>query len=85
MGKKKKKKYYVVWAGHRPEIYETWAECQTQTKGFRGAEFKSFKTLEEAQDALHERVLIDPQSKPDMNSFCVDGATDEMQIESASK
>ncbi|MEM9990993.1 MAG: ribonuclease H family protein [Bacteroidota bacterium] len=45
---KKKQKYYVVWAGHQPGIYYSWPECLTQTKGFEGAKYKSFPTLEEA-------------------------------------
>jgi len=70
----KKKKYYVVWAGHKPGIYQTWTECETYTKGFPGAEYKSFKNLEEAQTAFQERELIDPQSRPDNDSYCVDAA-----------
>lgn len=45
----KSKKYYVVWTGYTPGIYESWEECQKQIKGFKGAKFKSFKTLEEAK------------------------------------
>lgn len=30
-----KKKYYAVKQGVKPGIYETWAECEAQTKGFR--------------------------------------------------
>ncbi|MCD4718415.1 MAG: RNase H1/viroplasmin domain-containing protein [Desulfobacula sp.] len=48
---RKKKKFYVVWAGHQPGIYLTWAECKAQTDGFPSTEFKSFKSLEEAQRA----------------------------------
>lgn len=52
MARQQKKKYYVVWAGHEPGIYESWTECQLQTKGFPGAVFKSFSSLEEARQAL---------------------------------
>ncbi|KAK1978976.1 hypothetical protein LZ30DRAFT_196740 [Colletotrichum cereale] len=31
-------KYYAVRTGARPGIYLTWAECQKQTAGFRGAQ-----------------------------------------------
>ncbi|MEM7103863.1 MAG: ribonuclease H family protein [Bacteroidota bacterium] len=48
-----KKKYYVVWEGHNPGIYDSWAECQKQIKNFPGARYKSFKTREEADDALY--------------------------------
>ncbi|WQF81373.1 Putative large ribosomal subunit protein bL9/RNase H1 [Colletotrichum destructivum] len=42
-------KYYAVRTGARPGIYLTWAECQKQTAGFRGAQYKSFLTREDAQ------------------------------------
>ena len=38
--------------GRAPGIYETWAECQKQTTGFSGAEFKSFTTRAEAEAYL---------------------------------
>ncbi len=50
---KSKQKYYVVWEGHEPGIYETWAECQAQTKGYTAARFKAFKTKQEAEDAYY--------------------------------
>ncbi|KAI1179682.1 hypothetical protein F4777DRAFT_533615, partial [Nemania sp. FL0916] len=33
-------KYYAVRAGNQPGVYLTWAECQEQTAGFRGASCK---------------------------------------------
>lgn len=48
----KKQKYYVVWAGVTPGIYHTWTDCQLQVKGYAGARYKSFDTLEEAQAAF---------------------------------
>lgn len=44
-----KKKYYAVRVGKIPGIYSTWNECQEQVKGFSGAEYKSFATLNEAE------------------------------------
>lgn len=44
-----KQKYYVVKKGHIPGIYTTWKACQEQIKGFSGAVFKSFPTLDEAE------------------------------------
>ncbi|MCF8020656.1 MAG: ribonuclease H family protein [Vallitaleaceae bacterium] len=46
------KKYYAVRQGLKKGIFKTWAECQASTKGYSGAEFKSFKTLEEAEDYI---------------------------------
>lgn len=47
----KKKKYYVVWEGAKPGIYDTWAQCQLQVKGYPNARYKSFSTKAEAEDA----------------------------------
>ena len=50
---KQQSKYYVVWHGVEPGIYESWSECERQIKGFEGAVYKSFKTEEEAQEAYY--------------------------------
>ena len=46
-----KKKYYVVWDGHQPGIYESWTDCQLQVKGYPNARYKAFKSKAEAQEA----------------------------------
>lgn len=43
------KKYYAVKEGKVAGIYETWDECKRQVHGFKGATYKSFLTLEEAE------------------------------------
>jgi ribonuclease HI len=48
----KNSKFYVVWRGITPGVYSSWNECEKQVKGFDGARFKSFKTREEAENAL---------------------------------
>lgn len=52
MGKKTKQKYYVVWKGVRPGVYECWTDCQLQIKGYEGALYKSFGTREAADAAF---------------------------------
>ncbi|MGB8646898.1 MAG: ribonuclease H family protein [Anaerolineae bacterium] len=47
-----KPKWYVVWKGRKPGIYTTWEECNTQVKGFPGAQFKGFDSRREAERAL---------------------------------
>lgn len=49
---KKKQKYYVVWHGAQPGIYDSWAKCQLQINGFPGARYKSFSSLKEAESAF---------------------------------
>lgn len=46
------KKFYAVKAGRTTGIFMTWAECQKQTIGYKGALFKSFPTEEEAKAYL---------------------------------
>ena len=49
----KKPKFYVVWKGKRPGIYQTWDDCQAQIKGVKGAQYKSFSTFQEAKKAFN--------------------------------
>jgi ribonuclease HI len=83
----KKKKYYVVWRGIKPGIYNTWEECKKQVAGIDGAQYKSFTDRDEAERAysksyweitqlkgkkiLHELTTKD---KPILNSISVDAA-----------
>lgn len=46
-----KKKYYVVWNGVEPGVYDTWSQCQEQIKGVKGALYKAFDSREEAEHA----------------------------------
>lgn len=46
------KKVYAVRNGRKTGIFNTWAECQKQTSGFSGAEFKSFTTRAGAEAYL---------------------------------
>lgn len=46
------RKFYVVWEGLSPGIYDTWEECENQVKGFAGARFKAFPDIESATAAF---------------------------------
>ncbi len=48
-----KKKFYTVWEGHRPGIYDSWTQCQLQIKNYPQAKYKSFPTREQAEEALN--------------------------------
>lgn len=52
---KAKNNFYGVLVGRQPGIYRTWAECQRQVIGFKGAKFKGFVTLEEAEAFMGSR------------------------------
>lgn len=45
-------KFYAVKKGRKPGIYETWEETESQVKGFSDAEYKSFKTIGEADEYM---------------------------------
>lgn len=47
-----KQKFYAVRIGRNPGIYRTWSECQKQIMHYKEAEYKSFKTLKEAEQYL---------------------------------
>lgn len=48
----KKQKYYVVWQGNTPGIYDNWNDCKKQVDGIAGAKYKSFDSLEAATQAF---------------------------------
>lgn len=84
----KKKKYYVVWKGVSPGVYDSWTDCQLQIKGYDGAQYKAFETQEEAEQALAsspfhyigknaaKKEEVNKQLPPnfDMNCLAVDAA-----------
>jgi ribonuclease HI len=78
------KKYYVVWKGLEPGVFDNWKDCEVQIKGFEGAVYKSFPGLKEAQIAFSgnwkdfvskkERVSNPRVGNPVSDSLSVDAA-----------
>ena len=50
----KKKKYYVVWVGVNPGVYDSWNDCKAQIQGFPNAKYKSFTSKAAAEEAYNE-------------------------------
>ncbi len=77
-----KKKYYAVRKGVETGIFNNWAECEKQVKGFSGAEFKSFSTREEAEKYISGNKLnikdktIENLKSKEMIAY-VDGSFDQ--------
>ncbi len=85
-----KKKYYVVWTGLTPGIYDSWQECSKQVKGHSMARYKAFDTREAATEAFEKgyvdylkkasspkavgKMLHTPSAMPISNSIAVDAA-----------
>jgi ribonuclease HI len=49
----KKSKFYVVWKGKRPGIYEKWDDCKAAISGTKGAQYMSFPNFELARKAYN--------------------------------
>lgn len=45
-------KFYAVRKGKKTGIFETWAECEVQVRGYSGAEYKSFSDRQSANEYL---------------------------------
>lgn len=45
------KKYYVVWVGVEPGVYDSWEECKLQVANYPGARYKGFASQSEAIEA----------------------------------
>lgn len=44
-------KWYVVWIGNAPGIYDSWEECKLQITNYPGAKYKSYPSQEKAIEA----------------------------------
>lgn len=81
-------KFYVVWRGHNPGIYDNWLTCKAQIDGYQGAQYKSFPSKIEADAAIQDSYWnyvnkedkVKTKSTPkenlpiEHNSICVDAA-----------
>ena len=52
--------YYAVKIGKNPGIYSNWAECEKQVKGYPNAQFKKWKTREEAEAYINGNSTSTP-------------------------
>lgn len=84
-----KQKYYVVWHGRIPWIYNSWEDCKKQVHGFEWAKYISFEKKEDAEMAYKNeysnylwksiKASLSPEEKkkygsPIEKSISVDGA-----------
>ena len=60
------KKVYAVKVGRQTGLFNTWAECEAQVKGFMGAKFKGFMT---AQEAMAWLAGAEAPAKPEAQSL----------------
>lgn len=65
-------KYYAVKKGNKVGIFETWEECEKSIKGFKRANYKSFKKREDAERFLtaeEEEILNENASLKSVESL----------------
>ena len=51
------KKYYAVKVGKVPGIYVSWDACKAMVDGYKGAQYKSFLSLEEAEQFIGQGAV----------------------------
>ncbi|KAF3774398.1 Ribonuclease H [Nymphaea thermarum] len=61
-----RQKYYVVFEGRERGIYDSWERCQPLVYRYKGAVFKSFDSLEVAENHMYEYV----QKKYGVQAYC---------------
>lgn len=49
-----RQKFYVVWVGRQPGVYDNWEDCQDQITNFPGAKYKSYSNAADAARAFRE-------------------------------
>lgn len=86
----KKNKFFVVWDGREPGIYNSWEDCKKQVHAYPEAKYMGFGTMVEAREAFLSPYwdyagkksksasksveLLAGSEKPEMESIAVDAA-----------
>ena len=60
----KKQKFYVVWKGHKTGVFDSWEACKKQVDAYEGAQYMSFSTEKEAEQAFKKTYLDYKGKKP---------------------
>ena len=73
--------FYAVKKGHVIGVFDNWPDAQSATAGFSGAEYKKFKTREEAEAYLDNRdIWVEKVAEDSGNGYLVaftDGSFDK--------
>lgn len=62
-----KRKFYGVYKGRKPGVYNTWDECKRQVDGFKAPVYKSFFSKEEAVHFSKTGKELNPKKKTESN------------------
>jgi ribonuclease HI len=66
-------KHYAVFSGRQTGVYDTWDACKTQVDKFKGAVFKSYPDLAQAEEALACYTPTTKAERPTVG-VCADAA-----------
>lgn len=87
-----RRKYYVVWEGLAPGVYDSWEECQMQVEGYPGARYKSFPSREYAIAAFRGkpddhigviRAIASHEARPAVNLAALPIARPSIAVDAA--
>ena len=53
------RKFYVVWEGLQPGIYDSWEECKAQVDGYKGAKYRAYDSCEAATAAFRKKMDVE--------------------------
>jgi len=71
---KPKKKFYVVWEGRNPGIYDNWPEASRQVTGYPAGRVRAFSSLADAEAAYQNIPKRDPNAPVPREGVAVDAA-----------
>jgi viroplasmin and RNaseH domain-containing protein len=84
-------RWYVVFRGRKPGIYNDWGICNIQVDGFKGATYKGCRSRQEAEEAFRAYVnraddmpgahyMVNPPTTPPCVSCRIKNYMIEFQI-----
>ena len=78
-----KNKFYVVWVGANPGIYDRWEDCKKQVETFEGAKYKGFAEKEEAEEAFQSSYFDYIGKKPKLTKNNPNIICDSIAVDAA--
>lgn len=68
------KKFYAVRSGRETGIFTSWDECKRLVTGFKGAAYKGFETIKEAEIFLRKNAAEEKRERSGAVTAYVDGS-----------
>ena len=65
------KKWYVVYEGRVPRVYDEWEDCLKQVNKFKGNNYKGYKSKEEVEARYLNQLLAEERKNRMKTNFIV--------------